>query len=311
MFAVEEKHLFRLCEVNRYLLPADEMIFFGIRGCLPVLDDDHSFKKSHQAEVVPVDYTHPRCTLGQWMPGEGFALFPGSTVPHRSHVESALRSRSGRRSGEGANQLMTGLFKNYKKGRHPRRKTRTQHDAFRNDGNLPIRRTADDLDYDNDDRVEYMTPNDNLHAAWCPSVDHPKFASAGCQVVVGFPHCPEGSNAPASGPWKVFQENAYGRDQESFSYILMTGRAIRQIGLGDDRLFNARLRFGSRGPLVTKVQKELQKLGHYEGQIDDDFGKRTLFAVLDFQTEVFGDEADDGIVGPMTASALGLKWPEV
>ena len=44
---------------------------------------------------------------------------------------------------------------------------------------------------------------------------------------------------------------------------------------------------------------------------DGDFGRRTLRAVLAFQTNVFGANADDGIVGPMTASALEIEWPDL
>jgi hypothetical protein len=34
-------------------------------------------------------------------------------------------------------------------------------------------------------------------------------------------------------------------------------------------------------------------------------------AVLAFQIAMFGPEADDGIVGPVTATALGMDWPKV
>jgi len=31
---------------------------------------------------------------------------------------------------------------------------------------------------------------------------------------------------------------------------------------------------------------------------------------LGYQTEQFGQDADDGIVRPMTAAALEIEWPE-
>lgn len=37
----------------------------------------------------------------------------------------------------------------------------------------------------------------------------------------------------------------------------------------------------------------------------------TLRAVLQFQTTSFGPDADDGIVGPQTAAALKLSWPNI
>jgi predicted chitinase len=70
------------------------------------------------------------------------------------------------------------------------------------------------------------------------------------------------------------------------------------------------LRFGSRGPLVEALQAALkQQLGREIGS-EDDFGPKTFQAVIDFQTEVFGPDADDGIVGPATAAKLGIKLPE-
>lgn len=75
---------------------------------------------------------------------------------------------------------------------------------------------------------------------------------------------------------------------------------------------SGRLRFGSRGPLVTEVQKALMSKGLYEGRVDLEFGNRTLRAVLAFQQSTFGKDQDNGIVGPVTAEALGLTsiWPE-
>lgn len=69
---------------------------------------------------------------------------------------------------------------------------------------------------------------------------------------------------------------------------------------------------GSSGALVTELQKALKSKGFYEGEVDLDFGNRTLRAVLAFQESAFGENQDNGIVGPVTAEALGLTsiWPE-
>jgi peptidoglycan hydrolase-like protein with peptidoglycan-binding domain len=54
----------------------------------------------------------------------------------------------------------------------------------------------------------------------------------------------------------------------------------------------------------------LDAAGFPVGVIDGDFGRRTLFAVLEFQTARFGADADDGIVGPLTGAELGIDaWP--
>ncbi|NET30819.1 MAG: hypothetical protein F6K19_02295 [Cyanothece sp. SIO1E1] len=307
MFTLKEEHLKRLCQLNFFPIPSDDMIFFGLRGCLPIQVDKHEFSNEHQVEVVETDYIHPRCTFGQWCPGKGIALFPGSTIPHKKHVRSSLR-----RNGQGTNQLMTGYYDNYRKGMHKAGRP-TGHSAFRQDYKLPVRRTGDDLDYDQEDRVEFTRPYDNLHAGWCMGIDHDNYASAGCQVVVGYPKCAKrennGRSLPDSGPWKVFKGNAYNITQKAFYYILLLGRDAQRIAMADTERMQSRLRYGSKGDLVKELQEKLEEEGFYDDKIDGDFGGGTLRAVLDFQTANFGSDADDGIVGPTTASALGLNLP--
>ena len=302
MFLLTEEHLWALWDLNSFPVPKDRWVFFGLRGCLPLNDSDHSFARAHQVKVEAVDYVHPRCTIGQWRPDGGFALFPGSTVPHRKHVAASQPT-----GGTGTNQLLTGCYVDYRKGTH-KAGSDTGHEAFCQDNKLPIQRSSDDLDFDTDDRVEFEQPFDNLHAGWSQSVDHETFASAGSQVVVGFPRCAKRDNRPDTGPWQVFKANAYAIPQNSFFYVLLTGREA-------ERLVHATvplpplLRYGSKGALVTRVQQALKSRGFYEGVLDDDFGIRTLRAVLKFQTAEFGPAADDGIVGPQTASALSIDWP--
>ena len=302
MFLLTDEHLLRLWDLNAFPIPKDRWLFFGLRGCLPVDDGDHSFARAHAVKVEAVDYVHPRCTIGQWRPGGEFALFAASTVPHRKHVAASRPT-----GGAGTNQLMTGSYPDYRKGIH-KAGTDTGHEAFRQDNKLPVQRSSDDLDFDTDDRVEFEQPFDNLHAAWSHGVDHESYASAGCQVVVGFPKCRQRENRPDTGPWKVFKENAYGIPQNSFFYVLLTGHDVERVAHASAPL-RPQLRYGSRGPLVTLVQQALKEKGFYEGEIDDDFGIRTLRSVLRFQTTEFGPSGDDGIVGPQTASALGLDWP--
>lgn len=303
-FKLDSAALRRLATINSFEVADSGMIFFGLRGCLPNDVDDCAFAPEHQLHLVDVDYVHPRCILGQWLPAkETLALFPGSTVPHSKYVRSARA-----RGGVGANQLMTGFYDDYRKGIHQAGKP-SAHQAFRQTKGRPIRRTRDDLDYQNDDRVELMNPFDNFHAAWCMSVSHPSYASAGCQVVVGFPKSQRHSKD--SGPWKVFKKNAYDLSQNSFPYILLEGRDALRAVAAEPRTFPARLRYGSRGALVTELQEGLKKKGFYEGELDEDFGERTLRGVLEFQSAEFGTDSDDGIVGPVTAEVLGMKLPKL
>lgn len=302
MFTITVDHIKRLAEINYFQIPENHMFFFGLRGSLPLSEDSHEFHDEHQIELVTFDHIHPRCIIGQYHSDKGIALFPGSTVPHQRNIKKSLE-----RGGIGTNMLLTGYYSDYRKGWHKAGKP-TGHQAFRQDNKLPVRRTADDLDYDNDDRVEYTRPYDNLHAGWCMGTDHNYFASAGCQVVVGYPECTKRNNLPDTGPWSNFKNNAYSIHQENFNYMLLNGRDAQKVAGANITKLSARLRMGSKGNLVTQVQQKLKTLHYYEGEIDDDFGPRTLHALLEFQEDHFGPDADDGIVGPITASALGINW---
>lgn len=61
---------------------------------------------------------------------------------------------------------------------------------------------------------------------------------------------------------------------------------------------------------VAKVQDALNRAGFYKAppyKIDGDFGPGTEFAVMQFQSSK--KLARDGVVGKLTAAALGLGWP--
>ena len=301
-FLLHDQLLRRVLDVNSVPLDPAAMIFFGLRGALPIDLDNLEFDAAHAIGVDNVDYVHPRCTFVQWLPADGtLAVFPGSTVPHSTHVGVALPNR-----GVGVNQLMTGYYDDYRKGVH-KAGSPTAHDAFRQTEGRPIRRTQDDLDFDPDDRTELTNPFDNLHAGWSPSVNHPDYASMGCQVVLGFPKCERLGNRPATGPWSVFQDNAYAQAQDRFGYMLIDGRSVQAVAEAGTGRVPRRLRFGSQGELVTQLQTELKRLGFYEGSVDADFGPRTIRAVLAFQVARFGVDSEDGVVGPQTASALGIQ----
>lgn len=59
---------------------------------------------------------------------------------------------------------------------------------------------------------------------------------------------------------------------------------------------------GSSGDKVAELQKRLQELGYYEGEIDGQFGPGTKAAVIDFQ-RMNGLDAD-GLAGTETLSLL-------
>lgn len=62
-----------------------------------------------------------------------------------------------------------------------------------------------------------------------------------------------------------------------------------------------------RGPEIMAIQRALALRGVDPGPIDGDFGRLTAAAVASFQAEA--DIEADGIVGPVTAAALGLPFP--
>jgi hypothetical protein len=306
-YTLTTKHLQRLCDINAFAIPADAMVFFGLRGCLPTDPSDHTFRNQQtMLDFTAPNYVNPHCTLGQWLPADDtFAVYPASTVPTRRYVASARE-----KGGVGTNEMMTGCYKDYRKGPH-KAGSGSGHDAFRQNADRPHRRSRDDLDYDPEDRVEIGNPSDNLHAAYCSSIGG-EHSSAGCQVVVGQPNRNDGA-CKESGPWKAFRQAAYARKNQSvFWYFLLGGWEAQRVSGLNGAKSAALLRFGSSGDLVTKVQKALQAKKVYEGTVDDDFGGRTLKAVLAFQETTFGSGGDDGIVGPATAEALGIKaWPSV
>lgn len=67
------------------------------------------------------------------------------------------------------------------------------------------------------------------------------------------------------------------------------------------------LKRGASGPAVIALQQKLKAAGFSPGAIDGKFGPGTESAVKAFQRS--RGLAADGIVGPLTASALGVALP--
>jgi len=302
MFTLTATHLKTLCHLNEFPIREEEMVFLGFRGCLPPNPADQTFAASHSLSLASINYLNPRCTLVQWLPGEEtFAVFPASTVPHQKYIQSAFSN-----GGQGANELLTGYYTDFRKGRHKGFKS-TGHEAFVQTNNRPYRRTVDNLTYDPLDRVEMDNPGDNLHCGWFGGLDA-GYSSAGCQVVMGFPQCAQRSDEPNTGPWKVFHDEAYKRDQQSFGYALLNGTEVQRLVLSGAGGME-RVRFGSEGERTSRVQTALKEKGYYEGDVEGQFGLRSLRALLNFQEATFGTGGDDGICGPQTAEALHLTFP--
>jgi len=301
-FTLTSQILAKLCSVNHFSIPDVELIFFGIRGALPIHYDDCSFQNAIDLNTAEINYTYPRCTLIQWRRAiDQLAAFTGSTVPHKKFIAEAFQI-----NGNGANCLLTAYYKDFRKGTH-KAGSRTASEAFVQTQSRGFRRTSDNLTYDTDDRVEFDNPGDNLHAAWCGGLNQ-DYSSAGCQVVTGYPKCMQrGTASINTGAWAVFHDNAYRIEQTSFPYVLLTGFEAMSMAARVNEQLSSKLRFGSSGEEVKTLQQALKQRGFYEGNIDTDFGLRTLKALLEFQKQDFGNGGADGVCGVNTAAALGIS----
>jgi len=312
-FTLTERHLEMLFEAANFELPANEMIFAGLRGCFPVALGGSDFAGSHPLEYIGTDYRHLRCTLLQWKPGSGFAVFPGSTVPHEDSVRARISA-----NGVGVNQLALGFYQGrhgYRKDDHMRSKPERRHRAFVNDSVLPVWRTGDDTDFEGDDRLDTNTvPGDNIHCAWQQNAAADNYSSLGCQVVVGRPRVLARDWTDELGPWARFVDNAYALPQQRFRYALFSGREVLALATAPNPADRYQtVRFGSTGELVELVQLALLRHGFDVGTAgaDGECGFGTITALRKFQTEHFGPVGVDLIVGATTAQVLGMTWPKL
>jgi hypothetical protein len=303
-FELSHSLLLALCARNFFPAPGDGMIFFGLRGCLPVDPEDHSFAESQTLKLAEVNYRNPRCTLGQWIPAsEELAVYPGSTCPNAESVAGARRD-----GGEGANQLLTGYYE-FVKGVH-RASAPSGHAAFRQTETRVVLRNADDMDFDFQDTADPGMQADNLHCGFSAGVNS-GYSSAGCQVVTGFPNRND-RRATESGSWAIFRQRAYELDQNQFRYVLLNGTETETMAANPSLPRPALVRFGSTGEVVRGLQTKLRELNLINFEPDAECGPKTQLAIIRFQVERMGAENADGIVGENTAAQLGItNWPMV
>ncbi len=304
-----EAHLIALWRRSLYPISGRGIIVFGLRGARPASLGGAGFADGHEIVMTPVNYRTMNCLLGQWRPGAGFAVFPGSTVPFGATVEAKIAA-----NGVGANQMGRGRYKRYDVGWHKRSEGPAGHWALRQGCQITLQRSGDDSDYDLKDRWEVgWSAGDNIHCAFHmgegADLANVKFSSAGCQTVAGT--VKKGVPGSEAGPWATFIEPFRDRlgSQKQTEYVLfgaLEAQDMIRTGCAGKTVI---LRYGSAGPLVEELQAALNaKTGAGIG-IDGDFGPATFNALVGFQTLNFGEEADDGICGPQVAEALGLTLP--
>jgi hypothetical protein len=173
-----------------------------------------------------------------------------------------------------------------------------------------VLRTIDDVVYDKRDLWDPCAPADNIH----PGRHLDSFSSLGCMTLPG---TYDVSTQLHSGLWSDFRVAlGMGRKFDStdigrqFSGVLLTGRdaalaaTLRGSGQIADpdkaRAALLRLRFGSQGPLVAKLQQKLN-IAADPGQL---VGPVTRKALIDRQRKIFGWA--DGILSPQMDNALEL-----
>lgn len=301
---ISEAHLVALWKRSLFPIDGRGIVLFGLRGCLPAdPSTSMNFAATHKVELTAVNYRRMRCTIGQWRPGKGFALFPGSTVPFTDLVQTAAAN-----GGADVNQMGRGRHRNYVPHWHKRREGRRRgHWALVQESDVSFQRTAGDVNYTPSDPWDTGRPGDNIHCAFHVGLDSKPaeavYSSAGCQVVAGTVE--RGRSNSETGPWKKFIAPFKGASAQSGAeYVLFDGTELREVVQSKFAGKTVILRLGSEGDLVSDLQR---KLGL--SNPDRKFGKNTFRAVLKFQHANFGKSSDDGIVGVETAGKLGLDLP--
>jgi uncharacterized protein YgiM (DUF1202 family) len=92
----------------------------------------------------------------------------------------------------------------------------------------------------------------------------------------------------------------------SSAWIKLTAIALSLSILTSVASVSATVRRGVSGSYVTSIQQALIRAGHDPGPVDGVYGGMTEYAVIRFQQNQGLNP--DGVVGPATASALGLGY---
>ncbi len=256
----------------------------AIRGCS--CKKYGEWQKEIDIEQTPIDHESMNCLFIVF---KDDLLLPlkGSTSPHKKYIEKGLQC-----DGNGVNQLEIGFYRYYAKGLHYPSK-QTAHSALRQTRNQPVRRSADNLDFNLKDRIVIGNVHDNIHASWS-KLNSKHHASGGCQVISGYPRC-EKRKKDNSGHWKLFHDHIYSIKQATFNYLLLPYRWFERIVNNE---MKPMYMFGSNSVMLKKIQKYLGVVA------DGDFGVKTYKALIEFQRKYKLDV--DGIIGKNTIKRLGL-----
>ena len=281
----------------------EDRILFGLRGAMLVGGS------SAKGPTLRVRLTRPnhrefRCIIGVYDTStKQLSGFVGSTVPWYAYVyDYYTRGRGDPKT----NLLPTGCYP-YFVGPHGKHqipgcfRLGTGHDKEQQE-RVAVLRTLYDVRYDTSDIFDPSIPHDNLH----PSFGGKMFRSRGCQTVRG------SYDTGHTGEWAEFRTAAglgnRGDNGKRFDYLLVTGveaaiaSKLRTTGLVANSSVVlehlTRLRHGSRGELVSSLQRKLGLTPN------GNFGAQETRALAALQRKKFSFA--DGIYSP--AIDTGLQY---
>jgi len=275
-----------------------EFTLVGIRGGWIASGTSNS-KPTINTNVI--DQVHPRCSVSI-IPNESseaiMRTFLAGTVPHIKYATESMENE-----GQGANRLEFGLH-HYEVGIH-RAGTPTGHQALVMCQKSPIRRTKNDAKYDNMDPVSFENPKDNIHAGWNKDENHGFYASAGCQVVSGYPDC---RKQKGSGQWMDFWRivSKVSDTQKNWKYILLPSSVVSRMFdlIQNGTKYVPPFIYGCEHEDIVLLKEKLGK--YYNKKINETkvYDWDLMQLVLKFQTEVFGLKEADAIIGPKTLAKV-------
>ncbi len=285
-----------------YFQPSREngVILFGLRGAELVGGPSQINQDVLRLRDARPDHRAFRCVIGAYHVGrQQLSAFIGSTVPNNGSVHTNwARHMSG--GAPYGNMLLTGCYR-YKVGTHVGGVEVPGAFRLQEDDEVVVLRSNVDVSYDTQDHWDPCVPHDNLH----PSFRSMSFSSAGCQTVRG-----TYTGQEHTGEWGQFRK-AVGLGSSDngkrFDYVLITGleaaiaaKTLAQ-GAGDPALVQtrlARIRYGSQGDAVKRLQAALQRPQTGFFNADD----KVALAAL--QREKLGFA--DGVYAPEMDAKLGF-----
>ncbi|AZO79331.1 MULTISPECIES: hypothetical protein [unclassified Bosea (in: a-proteobacteria)] len=288
--------------------PAEARIIFMLRGAR-LANSDKAL--DHEALLLTdqrPDHRSFRCVIGVYdRARQRLSAFKASTVPNAHYVFKcfSLANQPAKWIG---NILPTGCY-TFTVGTHKRGQPGEIPEVLRlstsaaGASTVLVLRSLSDLIYDTMDHWQTTAPGDNIHPGQMSS----GFSSAGCLTLPGFWRA-----GVHSGLWKEFRDAiglaAGNNDGKQYSGVLLTGTDAalaaslreRAAPQGDIEVALRRLRYGSRGEAVGKLQDALG----LDRDTDPMLGPITRMALVQRQQTMFGKA--DGILSPQSATALGL-----